>query len=146
MRALSSILLSFSICNMRIGFITDACVEQLDWAKQNGFGSFQWNRFETSFAAPGKNDWRGEAERFASDPEHESIINQIVEDIIASGDRSAVVAGFFATLAGCSVACWRPEKVHRFRRHYELADKEFDEQLAALSRRYARITSLKPAA
>ena len=87
-----------------------------------------------------------EAERVATDPEHESIINEIVADIIASGDRSAVVAGFFATLAGCSVACWRPEEVDRFRRHYEQADKEFDEQLAALSRRYARITSLKPAA
>jgi hypothetical protein len=56
------------------------------------------------------------------------------------------VAGFFSTLAGCSVACWRPEEVGRFRRHFEQADKEFDEQLAALSRRYARITSLKPAA
>ena len=28
----------------------------------------------------------------------------------------------------------------------EQADREFDEQLAALSRRYARITSLKPVA
>ena len=34
-----------------------------------------------------------EAERFASDPEHESIINQIVADIIASGDRSSVCTG-----------------------------------------------------
>lgn len=87
-----------------------------------------------------------EAERFASDPEHESIINLIVEDIIASGDRSGAVAGFFATLAGCSVTSWRQDEVERFRRHYEQADKEFDEQLAALSRRYARVSSLKPPA
>jgi hypothetical protein len=70
----------------------------------------------------------------------------IVEDITASGDRSAVVTGFFSTPADCSVACWRPEEVERFRRHFDQADKEFDEQLAALSRRYARITSQKPAA
>jgi hypothetical protein len=88
----------------------------------------------------------GEAERFASDPEHESIINHIVEDNMASGDRSGVVTGFFSILAGCSFACWRPEEVERFRRHYEQADREFDEQLAALSRRYARVTSLKPPA
>ena len=87
-----------------------------------------------------------EAERFASDPEHESIINLIVDEIIQSGDSSAVVTGFFATLAGCSVGCWRPEEVDRFRQHYEQADKEFDEQLAALSRRYARVTLQKSAA
>lgn len=65
---------------------------------------------------------------------------------MASGDRSGVVAGFFSTLAGCSFACWRPEEVERFRRHYEQADREFDEQLAALSHRYTRVSSLKPPA
>ena len=36
---------------MRIGFLTEATTGQLDWAKQNGFGSIEWMRFETSFAS-----------------------------------------------------------------------------------------------
>lgn len=52
---------------MRIGFLTDARLEQLDWAKQNGFGSLQWNRFETSFAAPANGDWQGAAAHFAGE-------------------------------------------------------------------------------
>ena len=39
---------------MRIGFLTDATVEALEWAKQNGFGSISWMRFAESFAEPGK--------------------------------------------------------------------------------------------
>jgi len=52
---------------MRIGFLTDARLEQLDWAQQNGFGSIQWNRFETSFAGPANRDWQGEAGQFAGE-------------------------------------------------------------------------------
>lgn len=50
---------------MKIGFLTDASVERLDWAKQNGFGSIEWNRFDTSFAAPEIQDWKGPAQEFA---------------------------------------------------------------------------------
>ena len=52
---------------MRIGFLTDASVEQLDWAKQNGFGSIEWNRFETSFAGPQNEIWRPYTDRFAAE-------------------------------------------------------------------------------
>jgi sugar phosphate isomerase/epimerase len=52
---------------MRIGFTTDAELEVLDWAKQNGFGSIAWMRFDSSFAAPGKERWREEARRFAAE-------------------------------------------------------------------------------
>lgn len=52
---------------MRIGFLTDATVEQLDWAKQNGFGSVEWMRFENSFAGPQNRDWRSDADRFAGE-------------------------------------------------------------------------------
>lgn len=51
---------------MRIGFLTEANVATLDWAKANGFGSIEWNRFETSFAAPEKEDWKGPAQDFAA--------------------------------------------------------------------------------
>jgi len=50
---------------MRIGFTTDAETEVLEWAKQNGFGSMAWMRFDQSFAAPGKERWREDSLRFA---------------------------------------------------------------------------------
>src|SRR5688572_17437931 len=50
---------------MRIGFTTDAEVEVLEWAKQNGFGSIAWMRFDQSFAAPGKERWREDSLRFS---------------------------------------------------------------------------------
>jgi sugar phosphate isomerase/epimerase len=52
---------------MRIGFLTDANVARLDWAQKNGFGSIEWKRFDTSFAAPGQELWRPFAERFAAE-------------------------------------------------------------------------------
>src|ERR1041384_7040201 len=52
---------------MRIGFLTDANTQTLDWAKQNGFGSIEWNRFETSFAGPLNAIWRPDTERFAGE-------------------------------------------------------------------------------
>ena len=50
---------------MRIGFITDAQVAHLDWAKRNGFRSIGWNRFETSPAAPNQKEWKKWAEDWA---------------------------------------------------------------------------------
>ena len=58
---------------MRIGFITDARVEQLDWAQANGFRSCQWNRFETSFAGPANREWHGAAERFAEEAQSRGL-------------------------------------------------------------------------
>jgi sugar phosphate isomerase/epimerase len=58
---------------MRIGFITDANVSRLDWAKENGFGSISWNRFETSGAGPQEKDWKSFAERFAGEAQWRSI-------------------------------------------------------------------------
>src|SRR5436190_19769896 len=52
---------------MRIGFLTDADIKRLDWAKENGFGSIGWNRFETSGAGPQVENWRPFAEEFAAE-------------------------------------------------------------------------------
>lgn len=58
---------------MRIGFLTDATVEALEWAKQNGFGSISWMRFADSFAGPGKQRWREDTERFAAEAKARNI-------------------------------------------------------------------------
>ena len=50
---------------MRIGFLTDADVARLDWAKENGFGSIEWNKFEESGAAPHEQNWQRFADEFA---------------------------------------------------------------------------------
>ncbi len=52
---------------MRIGFLTDANVQRLDWAKKNGFGSIEWNRFETSGAGLEQQNWKPFAEQLAAD-------------------------------------------------------------------------------
>jgi sugar phosphate isomerase/epimerase len=58
---------------MRIGYLTDASVETLDWAKQNGFGSISWMAFPDSCAGPGKDFWREDAERFAGEARARNI-------------------------------------------------------------------------
>lgn len=58
---------------MRIGFTTDAEIELLEWAKQNGFGSIAWMRFDQSFAAPGKARWREDSLRFAEEAKIRNI-------------------------------------------------------------------------
>jgi sugar phosphate isomerase/epimerase len=52
---------------MRIGFVTDISIARLDWAKQNGFGSFEWNRFDTSLAGAHQSEWRPFAEQVAAE-------------------------------------------------------------------------------
>ena len=52
---------------MRIGFLTDASIERLEWARQHGFGSIEWNRFESSPAGPQHPDWKPFAEQFAAE-------------------------------------------------------------------------------
>ncbi len=52
---------------MRIGFLTHASVDALDFARQNGFGSIAWVRFFDSFADPSKEKWREDSERFAAE-------------------------------------------------------------------------------
>lgn len=58
---------------MRIGFTTDATLERLDWAKEDGFGSIEWMRFDQSFAAPGQEQWREDAEQFATEAKARDI-------------------------------------------------------------------------
>jgi sugar phosphate isomerase/epimerase len=58
---------------MRIGFITDDSVPRLDWAKQNGFGSIGWNRFEVSGAAPHEQNWKPFAENWAAEAKARNI-------------------------------------------------------------------------
>ena len=50
---------------MRIGFIVEAELSRLDWARENGFGSVAWNLFETSGAGPVEANWKPFAENFA---------------------------------------------------------------------------------
>ncbi len=52
---------------MRIGFLTEASVERLEWARQNGFGSFEWMRFDTSPSGPKESNWRPFAETVAAE-------------------------------------------------------------------------------
>lgn len=52
---------------MRIGFLTDASGERLDWAQRHGFGALAWMGFANSCAGPGQERWRADAERFAAD-------------------------------------------------------------------------------
>lgn len=52
---------------MRIGFLTDTSTDALEWAKLNGFGSVAWMGFANSFAGPGKEHWRADAENFAAE-------------------------------------------------------------------------------
>ena len=51
---------------MRIGLLTDANFERLEWAAKNGFGSFEWMRFEESPAGPANADWKPFAEQLAA--------------------------------------------------------------------------------
>jgi sugar phosphate isomerase/epimerase len=51
---------------MKIGFLAEADIQKLDWAKSNGFGSIAWNRFDTSLAAT-EREWRPHAEKFAGE-------------------------------------------------------------------------------
>jgi sugar phosphate isomerase/epimerase len=50
---------------MKIGILCDGNIQRLDWIKQNGFGSFAWNRFDGSAVATSK-DWRGLAEAISA--------------------------------------------------------------------------------
>ena len=52
---------------MRIGFVTDANVARLDWARKNRFGSIEWMHFDTSFAATRNEIWRPFVDRFAAE-------------------------------------------------------------------------------
>ncbi|MFO1514210.1 MAG: sugar phosphate isomerase/epimerase [Verrucomicrobiota bacterium] len=58
---------------MRIGFTTDAEIEALDFARQNGFGSIAWMRFDQSFATPGRERRREEAMQFATEAKSRAI-------------------------------------------------------------------------
>jgi sugar phosphate isomerase/epimerase len=52
---------------MRIGFLTDVNFERLEWARQNGFGSFEWMGFAESPAGPGQSDWQKFADKLAEE-------------------------------------------------------------------------------
>ena len=52
---------------MRIGFVTEADVGRLEWARKNGFGSIEWMRFDASFAAARNEIWRPFVDRFAAE-------------------------------------------------------------------------------
>jgi hypothetical protein len=74
-------------------------------------------------------------ERLRLDPDGAPSAGSIVDDIIASGDRTGIAAGFFQVIIECSRFNWTPSEIARFRRHYEEADREYDEAMSALRRR-----------
>lgn len=47
--------------------MTDASIPRLEWARQNGFGSIAWNRFETWPVGATEADWKPFAEEFAAE-------------------------------------------------------------------------------
>jgi len=51
---------------MRIGFLSNASLAELDWAQQHGFGSIEWVAFEHSAAAQPEADWRHAAGQVAA--------------------------------------------------------------------------------
>ena len=74
-------------------------------------------------------------EQRRTDPEAVPIIGSIVKDIIASGDRSGLARGSSRAIVECSRFNWQPGEIARFRQHYEQADREYDEAMAALRRK-----------
>ncbi|MDB6111926.1 MAG: Xylose isomerase domain protein barrel [Pedosphaera sp.] len=58
---------------MRIGFLTEITVERLEWARQNGFGSIEWMRFENSAAGPKEANWQPFAEQIAGEAKARNI-------------------------------------------------------------------------
>lgn len=58
---------------MRIGFLTDANIARLDWARANGFGCIEWNRFADSPVGPRESNWRPFAEQFAAEARSRNI-------------------------------------------------------------------------
>lgn len=53
--------------------MTDANAARLDWAQQQGFGSIEWNRFETSPAGVGHDDWRHYADHVAAEAKSRNL-------------------------------------------------------------------------
>jgi sugar phosphate isomerase/epimerase len=51
---------------MRIGILSDLQESRLDWARDQGFGSVAWNRFDISPAGPAEANWKPVAEKFAA--------------------------------------------------------------------------------
>ena len=76
-----------------------------------------------------------ENERQRTDPGALPLIGAIIADIVTSGDRSGLAAGFFLTLVECSRFNWQPGEVDRFRQHYAQVDREYDEAMAAVRRK-----------
>jgi sugar phosphate isomerase/epimerase len=58
---------------MKIGFLTEITVERLEWARQNGFGSIEWMRFETCPAGPKEPNWQPFAEQIAGEAKARNI-------------------------------------------------------------------------
>ncbi len=58
---------------MRIGFLADSDLARLDWARANGFGSIQWNRFESSPAGPDAAGWKEFALQFSAEARSRNI-------------------------------------------------------------------------
>ena len=58
---------------MRIGLITDADLGRLDWAREHGFGSIAWNRFEVSGAGPHEQNWGAFADWLAGETDRRNL-------------------------------------------------------------------------
>ena len=58
---------------MRIGFLTDGNLERLDFARQHGFGSIAWNRFDSGPSGPKQSNWKPFAEQLAAEAKSRNL-------------------------------------------------------------------------
>ncbi len=59
---------------MKIGVLSEHSPERLDWIRDQGFGSFQWNRFQDSPIAQGSgSDWKELAQRWEEEIRSRSL-------------------------------------------------------------------------
>lgn len=50
---------------MKIGILSEQSISRLDWMRERGFGSFQWNRFqESEIAQASEGEWQGKAKEW----------------------------------------------------------------------------------
>lgn len=59
---------------MKIGVLSEQSLDRLDWIRDHGFGSFQWNRFQdTAIAQASSSDWSRLAQGWGEEIESRSL-------------------------------------------------------------------------
>ncbi len=59
---------------MKIGILSEQSIDRLDWIRDHGFGSFQWNRFQDSnIAQASSSDWQERTKRWGEEIQRRSL-------------------------------------------------------------------------